>query len=188
MKSKFVLSISFLILVTSFSRALECPTAVESNPADLVQFLQTQARTADPECVTRAIRRLGEFRSSSGAAVLVDLLDVRRPDSEAEKISLFDMHDRFPAIPALFAVGSSSVPALLEKLKSGKASQTARSNGIRVIVLINRDSPPEAVKILKRAASNAKNSEEAEQLESCARDAVAFCAEKWRAQCEDEAR
>src|SRR5215813_8847517 len=145
MQRNFILCVILVALVTSFVRALECPAAVESTPADLVQFLQTQARTADPECVTRAIRRLGESRSTLGAAVLVDLLDFRRPDSEAEKMRIFDMHDRFPAIPALFGVGNSAVPALLEKLKTGKASQMARSNGIRAMVLINRDSPQEAV-------------------------------------------
>ena len=188
MKKSFVLSLFLVMLVPGLARALECPEAVESTPADLVQFLEMQARTADPECVTRAIGRLGEFRSPLGTAVLVDLLDFRRPDSEVERLHAFDMHDRFPAVPALFGVGNPAVPALLLKLENVKTSPTARSNGIRAIAFIYRESPPEAVKIMKKAASTAKDQGDAVRLESSAKDAVAFCSEKWRAQCENEAK
>jgi hypothetical protein len=177
-----------LLLSAGFAGATDCPKQVESNPADLVQYLETQGRTADPECVTKAIGRLGEFRSPAGVPVLIDLLDFRRPDSDAERMRLFDMHDRFPAVSALFAVGAPAIPALIAKLQTGRASQTERTNGIRAIMSMQRNSPPDGVKILKKAAANAKDPEQSTQLDLAARDAAALCSEKWRSQCEDAAR
>jgi hypothetical protein len=186
-RRNFTVGVIFVVLVSGLARALECPKPVESDPADLVQFLEAQARTADPECVTLAIRRLGEFRSPLGIAVLVDLLDFRRPDSDAEKLHVFDAHDKFPAVSALFGVGSPAIPDLLTKLKTRKASPTERKNGIRAMMFIHRESPPEAIRVLKEAANAATDPQEASQLESAARDAVAFCGEKWRVKCADEA-
>ena len=116
--------------------------------------------------------------------VLVGLLDFRRPESVTEKAHLFDMHDKFPAVSALLSIGTPAVPALLARLQSGQATDVARSNGIHAVALIYRDDPPQAVKAFVNAAANAKTQAEAVRLESCAKDAVNFCAKSWHDRCE----
>ena len=167
-------------------RTEDCSSVTSSGPSDLIKFLKTEASKADPACVAQAITRLGDSRSPSGVEVLVDLLDYKRPASIKEKYHLSDSNDTFPAVPALFSIGMPAVPGLLAALQSGRVSGAARSNGIRVIAAIYRDTPPKAIKILKEAASTAKNSEDATRLESCAKDAIAFCSENWHARCLEE--
>lgn len=180
----------FVLVVFSagIAPALDCPREVASEPSELVQFLKTQASIAAPGCVTQAITRLSNFRTPLGSAVLIDLLDFRRPESLKEKYHLGDTNDKYPAVPALFSVGLPAIPPLLIRLQSGKLSEVARANAIRVVVFIHRENPPEAVRNFKEAAGKAHTQEEASRLRSCARDAVAFCSEGWRARCSEEVK
>jgi len=180
--SFFVLVLAFVLVNSAL--ALTCPDLVSYEPNNLIQFLKAHGRNADADCVSQAITRLGGFRTPSGADVLVDLLDFRRPDSPGEKLHLFDPHDKFPAVPALFSIGFPAVPALLSKLQSGEASEVIRANGIRTIVTIYRDNPPEAIAALMKAAAAANTETEAVRLESCAKDGVSFCGKSWKDRCE----
>jgi hypothetical protein len=165
--------------------ATECPEVASAGVPELVQYLKTKSSTADPTCVAQAITRLGNFRSILGVQVLVSLLDYRRPESEKERYHLYDAHDIFPAVPALVSIGEPAVPGLIAKLQTGDMSRVARSNGIRAIVFIYSANQLRAITILRKAAANAPNQEAAARLESCARDAIAFCGEKWRVKCEE---
>ena len=179
--SFFVFVLAFLLVNSAL--ALNCPDLVSYEPNNLIQFLKAHGRDADADCVSQAITRLGGFRTSSGTDVLADLLDFRRPDSASEKLHLFDAHDRFPAVPALFSIGLPAVPALLSKLQSGEGNEEVRSNGIRALVTIYRDNPPEAIAVLMKAAAAATTETEAVRLESCAKDGVSFCGQTWKDRC-----
>jgi hypothetical protein len=172
-------------LLASPARASDCSQVAASDPADLIKFLKTEASIADPTCVAKAIVRLGDFRTPAGAAVLIGLLDFQRPESVKEKYHLADLHDKFPAVPALFSIGKPAIPALLAKLQTGEMDAVARSNAIRTITAIYRDNPPNAIATFMRAATKATDQGAAVRLESCARDAIAFCGEKWRVKCEE---
>jgi len=163
--------------------AIDCSDVPTSKPNELVQFLKTQAREADSECVSRAITRLGGFRSNSGTDVLIDLLDFQRPESQGEKLDLFDAHDKFPAVPALFSIGMPVVPSLIAKLQSQEPSDVLRSNAIRTLVIIYRDNPVQAITVLMDAADAAKTQDQAVRLESCAEDAIKLCGSR-KAECE----
>jgi len=165
-----VLRLILPLCLVTYVEAIDCSDVPTSKPNELAQFLKAQAREADSECVSQMISRLGEFRRASNANVLIDLLDFQRPESAREKASLFDMHDKFPAVPALFSIGLPAVPALLSKLQSGEENEVFRSNGIRALVTIYRDNPPEAIATLMKAAAAAKTETEAVRLESCAKD------------------
>jgi hypothetical protein len=183
MRHNFVFGLVLVVLAANPARTLDCADLAASKPDDLVQFLQTQARHADPDCVARAIVRLGDFRAPSGVEALVDLLDFQRPESPREKAHLFDMHDKFPAVSALLSVGMPAVPVLIARLQSGQLTDIARSNGVHAVALIYRDNPPRAI-AFRKAAASAKSQEEAARLESCARDAIRFCSKTWHSRCE----
>jgi hypothetical protein len=183
LRNRLLVSVLATLLLNS-ALALDCPDVVSYKPNNLIQFLKAHGRNADPDCVSQAITRLGGFRTPSGADVLLDLLDFQRPESEGEKLHLFDAHDKFPAVPALFSIGFPAVPALLSKLQSGEGNELVRSNGIRALVTIYRDNPPDAIAALMKAAAAAKTETEAVRLESCAKDGVSFCGKTWKDRCE----
>lgn len=183
LRNRLLVSVLAALLLNS-AWGLDCPDVVSYTPNNLIQFLKAHGRNADPDCVSQAITRLGGFRTPSGADVLLDLLDFQRPESEGEKLHLFDAHDKFPAVTALFSIGFPAVPALLSKLQSGEGNELVRSNGIRALVTIYRDNPPDAIAALMKAAAAAKTETEAVRLESCAKEGVSFCGKTWKDRCE----
>jgi hypothetical protein len=165
----------FILSLVSAANAMDCSDIASSKPSDLVQFLKTQGREADEECVSQAIVRLGGFRTTSGIDVLIDLLDFQRPQSTSEKLHLFDPHDKFPAVQALFGAGLPAVPQLIRKLEDGRATEVVRANAIRTVVLIYRDDPSKAITRFMHASRTANGQGQAVRLEACAKDAVKFC-------------
>ena len=174
----------FAVLFANSTLAFDCADLASSKAADLVEFLQTQAVNSDPDCVSRAIVRLGDFRAASGSEVLVELLDFQRPESALEKAHLFDMHDKYPAISALSSIGMPAVPTLVAKLQSGHMTEVARLNGIHAVALIYRENPPQAIRVFMKAAANAKSQDDAARLDACAKDAVGFCNKNWHDRCQ----
>ncbi len=183
MRCRYGLRLVLALCLVGSVGAIDCSDIPASKPNELVQFLKTQARDADPDCVSRAITRLGDFRTDSGTDVLIDLLDFQRPESESEKLHLFDAHDKFPAVPALFSIGLPAVPKLIAKLQDAQTTETVRSNAIRTIFTIYRDNPPQAITVLMDAAHAAKTQDQAVRLESGAEDAIKLCRSR-KAECE----
>ena len=95
---------------------------------------------------------------------LIDLLDFQRPESEGEKLHLFDAHDKFPAVPALFSIGLPAVPKLIAKLQDAQTTEKVRSNAIRTIFTIYRENPVQAITVLMDAAHAAKTQDQAVRL------------------------
>jgi hypothetical protein len=179
-----ICSIVLILFVSNICRTLDCFNLPTSKPNELVQFLKTQGREADPECVSKAITRLGDFRSNLGTDVLIDLLDFKRPESDRETFGVADGHDKFPAVPALYSIGLPSVPRLIAKLQEADTTELVRSNAIRTIVVIYSANPSKAITVLLDAARIAKTQDQAVRLESCAQDAVKQCGNSRKTQCE----
>jgi hypothetical protein len=183
---QFTVAVVVLVALCGESWGGECREVEGMASEALVSFLRTNASNADPQCVTDAIWQLGESKSASRAAidVLISLLDFRRPQTNPERMHISINRDWFPAVSALFSIGKPAVTPLIATLKSGQMSETARQNGIRAILAIYRDDPPQAVVALKNAAAAAHSEAEAVTLEQCAKDAVSRCSKSWKDRCE----
>ncbi len=81
-------------------------------------------------------------------------------------------------------MGKNAVEPLIASLKSSKMTDTARENGIRALLYIYRENPPEAVSLLMKAAGRADTQVEAVALESCAQDAAKLCSKSWKSRCD----
>lgn len=160
-----------------------CSIVAGFTAEQLLDFLQHNSRTADPQCVTEAITRAGVLRTPAATEVLITLLDFERPETAMEKMHISSLHDKFPAVPALFAVGKPAVPALIRRIQTGELTDVAQRNSLRALLAIYRESPPEAILTLKTAAAKANNQADAVRLESSMRRAVGFCAKSWRERC-----
>ena len=178
----FSILLASLLVITV--HAVDCNEIVSQKKVDdLISFLKMRAQKSDPESVSQAITRLGDLRAPSGVEVLITFLDFERPQSRRERAGVADMHDKFPAVPALVSIGVPAIPALLETLK-GEMNQAARENAIRSVVFSHDDDPPRAIGIFKLASAKARTKEGSLHMESSAREAVKFCSSSWRYRCE----
>jgi hypothetical protein len=174
----------FVTLTFPLVSGVDCQMVAASSAIQLVDFLKRDARRSDPDCVSQAIVRLGGLRDPTGTDALISLLDFRRPLSEREKVGVGDMHDRYPAVSALFSIGERVVPALVQSIRLGHLNEVATKNAIDGIVLIYREDPPRAVAMLRKSASETKVEDEAARLNAAAKDAVNFCGSTWKDRCE----
>lgn len=160
--------IVFLVVVVCCAPVRAQCNAEAMKVEQLIEYLKNVTATTNSDCVTRAVRRLGDFRDPSGVDVLARFLDFQSPMSERERFHVADMHDQYPAVPALMSIGLPALPTLIRKLETGELSQTGRDNTLRTISLIYRDTPVEGIRILKKASAEATTSVEASRLESAA--------------------
>src|SRR5689334_20688522 len=104
------------ILFASWVLGADCAGVQNAAASQLIAYLKSSAINAEPECVTVAIRRLGDLRDASGTSALISALDFARPKSVKEEAGLSDLHDRYPAVPALFSIGPNAAPALVNAI------------------------------------------------------------------------
>ena len=165
-----------------------CEIRVSSmSRAQLITFVQSEARAADPACLSAALRRVSELKPPANqlAATLISFLDFRRPRTKAEQAGIVSgSRDDFPAVPALVVLGSSADPVIVDFLKQSAAPDISRQNAVRTLMFIHVSDPPEVVAILARAADGSKDQVAKEQLKSAAKLAVGYCRGRWHAECE----
>jgi hypothetical protein len=153
----------------------------------MVSFLNVEARTADPECITTVIGRLGNSRDVSAVPVLIRLLDFQRPLTQRERAGITIMRGHFPAVSALFSIGLPAVPVLVKSIRLGELNPTSKKNAVEAVATIFRENPDQAVALLMKAARESTIPAEKENLESSAHEAAAhFCGVRWREKCANE--
>jgi len=160
----------------------ECKSLQNTTSADLVLFLNgVIPDEKNGDCVTWAIKKLGEKQYEPAIAVLTKLLDFQRPPTPREKKG-FIMHplgvwDLYPAVGALGVIGKKALPEVLQAIEAESSSATARENAVAVWMEIHRysDEHSKAVTILKQEEISAKDGATKKRLRWATRRAVAWC-------------
>jgi hypothetical protein len=93
------------------------------------------------------------------------------------------MHDHYPAVPSLLSIGVKAVPGLMRRLGGGRLNEIARRNALRAVVLIYREEETLAITGLRKAAREAKGSDDAGRFVAAAKEAVELCSPGWRDRC-----
>jgi hypothetical protein len=170
----------------------DCESLRSASPDDLVSFLDANPPDeANAECLTFAIHKLGEKRYEPAIPVLARLLDFRRPLNEREKRGLYlhiqGIPEIYPAANALEEIGASALPTVLEVIKAGSASTTARENAVSVWMEIYKYESPKGVARLKQEAD--KTNDAAKQnLKWALSKALTWCNPPDEAQCKAAAK
>jgi HEAT repeat protein len=126
---------------------------------------------------------LGTSKDPIAIPILIELLGFERPETEAEKLGVSSMQDKFPAVPALFSMGKPAVPALIDNLRTKDLDPVVRKNALRALIMLHRDNPPDAILELKNARSKAKLGPETDRLQSVLDDSTQTCPKSWRERC-----
>lgn len=165
-----------------------CEKLKDSTPEDLRMFLQAAAPSRDdPNCLTFALRMLGNKRYAPAAGVISWFLDFRRPKTDEEKSGLYirtqGLEELYPAAYALDMIGENALPVALSVIKSSSGSQLARENAVFVWMEVQRDSSPRAVAALLQEAAHAPDPVSRQNLKWAASRALVWCNPPDEAQC-----
>src|SRR6266704_2317644 len=142
----------------------ECDSLKKEALPALVQYIDSVAPNEENgDCITWAIRSLGDAKFEPAIRSLERLLDFRRPPTEREKKG-FVLHplgvwEIYPAAGALSNMGSKALPAVLETIESSSASDVSRENAVFVWMEIHglSDEHPKAIVRLNQELINAKD-------------------------------
>jgi len=173
------------ILSASCLLAADCAKVQNANAPQLIAFLNN-AKNAEPDCVREALSRLGDLREASGTSVLITFLAFQRPMSIKENAGLGDLHDRYPAVPALFSIGTNAIPKLVDAIASRGLKELETRNAIRATSLIYRDTPLDAIRVFQKAVVASTDADTKRRLEQAAQAAADLCSSSWHEQCKHQ--
>ena len=162
----------------------------------LVSYLdQTVPNSGNAECVTFAIKTLGQHRYEPAVSALAKFLDFRRPPNDLEEgpVSLHRqvIEEQYPATNAMEEIEetsksarSSAVPtAVLGVIGSASSSVTARENAVVVWMDLHRYKSSRGVASLRQEAIKASDPAVRENLIWALSKAPARCSPNDKARC-----
>jgi hypothetical protein len=160
----------------------------------MVQFLNAVVPDKqNGDCVTWAIRRLGEQEYEAAVPTLVRLLDFQRPPNPREKAG-FIVHpvglwDLYPAAGSLSLIGEKALPEILRVIEAASVSQTARENALFVWMETYRrtDSQRKGVAVLKQEEIKANDEKVKQRLKWAVQKALTWCSPQAEAACRQAA-
>ena len=170
-----------------------CPSLQHVEEKGLISFLedhQGKANSVDSECVTSAMIQLGLLKSSPAVRVLTGYLDYEWPalaapgDSSGQDPDhpLLYRRQRFPAVTALYLIGSPSLREILRLLEGGAASPVARAKAVETVMLFYAEYAPQGIPVIKSFAAG-KGQGSAKHLHDAGSAAVQLCDIDHRAIC-----
>jgi hypothetical protein len=115
--------------------AQDCKELQKATPSRLLDFLdKVKPNKQNGECVTFAIKKLGEQHYKPATSILTKFLDFRRPPTDEEKAGVIAFRTFYPATTALEQIGKESQPSILKAIESGSTSLKALWPSISALV------------------------------------------------------
>jgi hypothetical protein len=184
----------------SYATAQKCLSLGIVDKHGLVSYLeQTKPNDDNAECITLAVKNLGQERYEPAISALINKLDFRRPPNAHEKVGV-RLHPQvieelYPAANALeeialpsertkFAVQS----AILDAIGSASSSDTARENAVAVWMFLHREKPSKGVALLRQEAVKASDPGVKENYISALSRAQTHCGPSDKSRCKAAAR
>jgi hypothetical protein len=153
---KLTAALIALLLVSSTGlRGQECDKLRTATDPELVSYLKDSIPNRDnAECMTLVIQKLGDDRYEPAVATLARLLDFRRPPTERERQGLYlhaqGIWEIYPAANSLVHIGTKSLSAMSDVIRTDSSSVMARENAVFVWMEIHKYEHPKAVALLKQ--------------------------------------
>ncbi len=185
-------SLALLIFVVFYLGRLssqECENLRNATPEQLVAFLNENSPSEDTsQCITYAIAKLGEQRYEPAISALVRLLGFQRPPTDREKRGYhIRMQASYPAVEAIAQLGKSTLPAILEALRSDTGSPLARANAVFAWMEIYKYEKPAGIAALRQAVDRATDASSKQNLKWAVSKAMSWCSPIEETECKEAA-
>lgn len=135
---------------------------LDENVQKLLKELNAENILAEnPEKLSKIIDELGQRRISESIPNLIKYLDVERKskfNGGAIGLRPLPIGGDFPAVSALFQIGESALPALIEVITKEQTDLLKSKNALRTIHLIFREDLSKAVEYLEKSMAQAETS------------------------------
>jgi hypothetical protein len=145
-------------------------------------------------CVRAAFQRIASAPAEEAVPLLLKYLGFKRPLNEGEKHGIF-IHGRtpatlYPAVQALFAIGTPAEPGLIGFLAHESGENAAeRSNALYALLLIHHGNTMTVIENLMKASKLTRDEGESTRLRTATREAVTeWCDEREKEKCKDAIR
>ncbi len=126
-----------------------------------------------------ATEKLGTEHHEQAIAVLVKLLDFRRPPTPEEKRGYYlrpqGIEELYPAAEALELIGEKALPEVLRAIEADSTSPTGRDNAVSVWMEAYKYERPKGVALLKQEETKTNNGATKKKLRWAAQKALTYC-------------
>lgn len=178
-------------LFAQLSRGQECEVLRGGTVAEATEYLRHAVdESAAASCVKAAFHRIGASPPEQAIPLLIGYLAYKRPLSEGERRGIF-MHgggpsELYPAVHELYLLGSPAEPALVGLIAGNRDSAAPEEkNALYTMLLIHHGDVVSVIKLLHKEGISSTNEEARDRLQAAARDALKWCDERSRAECEE---
>jgi hypothetical protein len=176
-------ALSLLGRVSPVFAASACAALENKNAEARLEYLQGDRSLLDKDCILYAIERFGNERYSAAVKTLVGYLDYRNPDPPLVPKRLTPT--AYPAVEALFQIGKSAIPDVVEVIADAATSDLVRNNAGDAVFAIYRADPAEGIAVMVRAAHATTDPMASLRLMDQARRQATRCGPQWRNDCEN---
>ncbi len=154
--------VGLLLAAASPVCAQECAPLEGASPDELTTYLDKTVRTPATEaCAALAINELGSQRYTPAIPALTKWLGLRWPPGAHQKQRRFVIEREgftiYPAAAALELMGKDALPAVLNAIKTSRASREWMEVAAEVWMTAYKDHAPMGVALLKQESDRAQD-------------------------------
>jgi len=178
-------------LLSTLSTGQECDALNAASAAKAADYLQHAGD--DPTaaaCVQIAFHQIAASPPEQAIPLLITYLGYKRPLNEGERHGIF-MHGNgpsvmYPAVHELYVFDKAAEPAIGRFIAENRNNKgTELENAVYTLLLIHHGNALSVVQALHRVSASSTTVEARDRLQRAATDAVKWCDEGHKPQCED---
>jgi len=177
--------------VSTLSAGQECETAKDASIEKITAYLQhTGDDAAVAPCVQATFHHIASLPPEQAIPLLLAYLAYKRPLDEGERNGFF-MHGKgpdvlYPAVYELYSIGDPAEAPLVSFIARSKDNaELGVKNALYTLLLIHHGDAVSVVQGLHKASLSSTSEEAGDRLQGAARDALKWCDDRARAQCEN---
>jgi hypothetical protein len=179
------------LFFSTLSVGQECGATNSASVEKIADYLQQVGDDpAASACVQAAFHHLAVLPADEAIPRLITYLAYKRPLNEGERHGFF-MHGKapdvlYPAVYELYLIGGPAEPALISFISGNKDGQGLETkNALYTLLLIHHGDVVAIVREIHKASVSATSEGARDRLQAAARDAVKWCDERARSDCEN---
>jgi hypothetical protein len=175
MRDGFILVLLVIFLSLSLvAQDQSCAAITKAGRQASREFLRQQSTIRSSSCITPVIKRLGETCDVKAIPLLTGYLDYLQPGTGPLPGGGAAERPHYPAVDALFQIGTPATGDLLKAIQTG-SSPTIQRNAFLAYLFVYRDDLASGIRILRDQAALSKTEDVRRRLNEDRRTLIEAC-------------